>query len=147
MDEELARCPECGAVVAAGADDCITRWHTLLALDHSHRAPWGPLHGLAFATYMLQHPRSTPPAVLDRCWGVLYRLLELHHTPEQVFEDMRSLPKDALVPGAPPRPRAAPSQFSMTIHHLGAFDAESYGALLHEWARATLLGWKKVAPS
>lgn len=128
-----------------GALGCLTRWHTLLALDHSHRAPWGPLHGLAFATYMLQHPRSTPPDVLDRCWAVLYRLLELHHTPEHVFHDMRALPKNAAVPGAPPRPAEAPSHFSMTIQDLGSFEEESYEALLYEWSRATLAGWKRSA--
>lgn len=145
MDEELSKCPECGAIVADGTVDCLTRWHTLLALDHSHRAPWGPLHGLAFATYMLQHPKRTPSAVLDRCWGVLYRLLELHHTPEHVFEDMRALPKNAAVPGAPPRPTASPLHFGVTIQDLGSFDEESYEELLYEWARATLLGWKTSA--
>jgi hypothetical protein len=145
MPEAVLKCPECGAVVAEGAVDCLTRWHTLLALDHSHRAPWGPLHGLEFATYMLQHPRSTPPDVLDRCWGVLYRLVELQHTPEQVFQDMRLLPKRAAVPGAPPRPAAAPSHFSMTIQDLGSFEEESYETLLYEWARATITEWKTGA--
>ena len=147
MREEASRCPECGAIVEPGADTCTTRWHMLLALDHSHRAPWGPMHGLAFATFMLQHPRSAPSALLDRCWGVLYRLLELHHSPEQVFQDMRALPKNAVVPGAPPRPSSVPSHFGMTIQDLGTFEAESYERLLYEWARATLLGWKTSASS
>lgn len=54
-DRGVQTCVECGA--SAGTS-CAELFEHLLALDHSRKEPWGPLHGIVVACYRLQHPST-----------------------------------------------------------------------------------------
>lgn len=55
----MATCADCGALL--GTRTCADLFLDLLALDHSRQAPWGPLHAVVTAAFLLQHP-SDPRA-------------------------------------------------------------------------------------
>lgn len=139
-------CDECGFESLPNGDRCTERWHLLLALDHSHERPWGPLHGLAFATWTLQHPRSADPRSVERAWGVMDALFVRQIPPPTLFQSMRDA-RGNLLPGwnAPALPATAPKHFSMTIAALGDFDAAQYEANVWAWARATFDAWRHAA--
>ncbi|MBV8207928.1 MAG: hypothetical protein JO041_14150 [Acidobacteria bacterium] len=121
---------------------CATRFHELLALDHSQREPWGSRHGLAFATYALQHPGAFPAATLDRSWIALHRIYGCGDDPGRVFERFRREGNRARW-DSPPRP-TPPEQFPrVTIADLANFEAETYAEMLDQWARATLDWYEK----
>ena len=135
-------CPQCGAEYDSADDSCTARWHALLALDHSRRSPWGPLHGLAFATYALQHPDGSAPNALGRAWESLERIVGRGEDIGAVFARFRARPKarDDL----PEKLRAehAPRGYSMTIADLGNFGAQTYESRLRAWAACTYASWK-----
>ena len=138
-------CPECGAHYASASDSCALRFESLLALDHSHREPWGSRYGQAFATFALQHP-SRLPASLDAAWTALCRIYYLHEAASHVFASLRhnatrNVPSDAI-PSRPSQPTSMPT---VTIADLSTFAAESYPALLDAWSRATLVAWGAAA--
>ena len=137
-------CPECGLAAADEESTCLGRWHRLLALDHSHERPWGPLHGVAFATYTLQHPDSVPRASVERSWLLLHRLLEHGDDREWLFKAIRQTPAPSLDEwNVPPLPAVPPHHFTRTIAALGDFDAASYESRLLDWARHTLDDWTR----
>lgn len=139
-------CPECGA---AGESPCEELFHRLLALDHSRREPWGPLHGVAVACYHLQHPDSLPGGAHD----FTLRLLRAHV--ESGPEAARKLTEGARranshrnrqsehAAGAPRK--GAPSGFAFTIAEAsggGHFPVEGHPERVRAWAEATLSAWR-----
>lgn len=137
-------CAECGATYATEGDSCATRFDVLLALDHSRRAPWGPLHGLAFAAYALQHPASHAVS-LERCWLLAYRVTVAGDDPSRLASSLRRTRDETLIAfGSPPLPHGTPpAKFSMTIADLGDFDAADYAVNCRMWARAAVDGWRE----
>ena len=135
-------CTECGFAGQAEFATCVEQWHALLALDHSRQAPWGPLHGVAFATWTLQHPHSSRADSVERAFGVLHSLFVEGVPHERLFRllrDARGRPPEGWNP--PALPMAAPKDFSLTIAHLGDMSAAGYEAKLWEWARSTFADW------
>jgi hypothetical protein len=135
-------CPQCGAGYDSKSDSCTARWHALLALDHSRQAPWGPLHGLAFATYSLQHPEGSAPRVLGRAWESLERIIGRGEDVDAVFEEFRAHPDTPAAASAHLRADLAPARYEVTIADLGDFDGETYESKLRAWARATYEAWQ-----
>lgn len=95
---------------------CGELFDRLLALDHSRRQPWGPLHGQAVACYFLQHP----------------------HAPRAPRE---SAPLWAFLESFAAGPEADASPWPMTIHDVavdGTFPALGYSERLRRWARSVV---------
>jgi hypothetical protein len=134
-------CPECGAAYTATDDDCAARFDLLLALDHSHREPWGSRHGQAFAAYALQHPVKHA-ASLDRAWLALHQIYVSGTAPDRVFGALVAArgktPPGWDVPARAARPVHAPA---VTIADLGDFEAATYPGRLDDWCRAALAAW------
>jgi len=132
----MTTCPECGARYTAPDDSCTTRFHRLLALDHSRREPWGSRHGLAFAAYALQHPGQFDSATAARARALIIRVVVQGESLAHVVRELRS--------ARAPRPVAAGGgaesgvSFAVTIADLGDFDAASYPEWLVRWCRAAL---------
>ena len=141
-------CPQCGATFSRVGVTCADRFAVLLALDHSHREPWGSRHGLAFAAYTLQHPAAVTAEGLERCWAALHRVYVAGDEYTRVFEALRQRPPVRLsdwgVPPLPPLPEAP--QYSVTLADLGEFEADRYAADLDRWCRAVLEAWETVSP-
>ena len=136
-------CPECGAQYSSETDTCETRFHALLALDHSRQEPWGSRHGQAFAAYALQHP-SAFPASLDAAWSALYRIYRFDETAADVFASVREGRAINANSRVPARPREATAHPRVTIVDLGDFAASTYATELDAWCRATLVAWGAV---
>jgi len=68
----VTRCPECGA---PWPPTCEELFHAVLALDHARRPPWGPLHAVTVACFLLQHPSRQPAADRARTWTILQTYL------------------------------------------------------------------------
>lgn len=138
-------CEECGFKTLPNGERCLDRWHALLALDHSHQPPWGPLHGVAFATWTLQHPRSAAPGSLVRALGALHQVFARGMPYAQVFRMLREA--RGKLPGdwsAPPLPSRIPARFVHTIALLGDFAPDEYESLLWQWSRATYDEWERA---
>lgn len=132
------RCDECGAQYSVPGDSCQARFDQLLALDHSRQEPWGSRHGLAFATFALQHPQRFCSATVAQAREMIARVVLDGEPLARVVAELRARPR----PSSPPPPPAArprvPTPFAVTIADLGAFDADTYRAALERWARAAL---------
>jgi hypothetical protein len=136
----MPRCAQCGAPLDDGRT-CEDRFAVLLALDHSREEPWGSRHGLAFATFALQHPASYDVATLDRAWVALYRVYVLGDDARRLFQGLAGRRVDTTSWDAPPRPPVPARLPSVTIVELGDFDADRYAADVDAWARATVAAW------
>lgn len=136
-------CTQCGATYAHADPTCAQRWHALLALDHSRQAPWGPLHGLAFATWTLQHWHGVEAAVLDTCWRLLVEIVVTGDAVDEVFAREREARAAGLpmTPSSVPR-RTEPRPFDVTIRELSEFAADGYEDNLRYWARSTMEAWR-----
>lgn len=133
------QCRDCGAKYADFGDSCDKRFDQLLALDHSHREPWGSRHGLAFAAYALQHPSAFPAATLDQSWKILYRVYLAGDDPGRVLKALAGKPPAITAKwDVPPRPPTPPRYPQVTIADLADFAAEKYAAMLDSWCRATV---------
>lgn len=143
-DRPAHTCPQCAAAYTAPDDSCHVRWQQLLALDHSRQAPWGPLHALTFATWMLQHPDTAVPGTKARCRELLERVIGRGEPLERVVSDFRR-----RLPGDEPRHSVdlptPPRRFEVTIADLGDFGAATFESNLHRWALATLASWFAAA--
>lgn len=132
------RCSECGAEYSDANDSCVVRFHTLLALDHSRREPWGSRHGQAFAAFALQHP-DTHAASLDAAWDSLLRIYTHGESPAHVFRTTRAEHRVDT-----PRPEYRSRAPTLTIADLDDFAAETYAERLDVWCRASLASWGAV---
>lgn len=134
-------CPECGARYADSSDSCAARFAMLLALDHSHREPWGSRHGQAFAAFALQHAAQYASS-LDTAWAALYRVYIDRVPTAEVFASLRAsrgvAPPTWRVPRRPMARLGAPE---ITIADLADFDAATYAERLDAWCLATLTSW------
>ena len=142
-------CADCGAEGKRGdPPSCNDRFEQLLALDHSRQPPWGRLHGLAFSCFALQHPSQHITSTLERAWLMLARIVLCGDDPAAVGEGLRKAHPRSAGWSAPPFPGRAAStgRFAFTIVDLGDFNAASYTADAHRWARATLEGYGMVIP-
>ncbi|MHB1329749.1 MAG: DUF5946 family protein [Gemmatimonadales bacterium] len=135
LAEASHHCEECGAMYMRADDSCQARFDQLLALDHSHREPWGSRHALAFAAFALQHPRRFPASSVARSHEMLERVCMRREPLDRVVADYRQRPRD--LPTSPPRLPTA-THYAVTIADLGAFDASTYPDDLMRWALAAL---------
>lgn len=139
-------CPQCGALYRDAADCCERRFQTLLALDHSRAEPWGPLHGVVFACYTLQHPEGQGREALERCWLALHRIVVSGDDPVRLFAALRNAPKLELAEwGAPALPAPPPpgGPYAVTLAEFGEFPAESHAERMAAWAKATYERWSE----
>ena len=129
---------------ADAAGSCEEQFDKLLALDHSRVQPWGSRHGLAFATFAMQHPQGRTPAQLAACWVMLYRVWMKGDNRAKLAAALRerqNLPTAEWdVPDLPPVPPSG-TKYDVTIADLGEFDADTYVRKLEDWGRATLKRW------
>ena len=143
-------CPECGA--PALPRSCAELFHDVLALDHSRQPPWGPLHGVTVACYLLQHRSRLPEAHRARPWSVLRAYLDggLDEV-SALTEDLRRANRTgalARVPAAPGPAGAPPAGFAVTIHDVagdGTFPAAGFADRVRAWAAATAAGLRDPA--
>lgn len=148
----VTRCPECGA--PARPHSCEDLFGTVLALDHSRRAPWGPLHSVTVSCFLLQHPSRLPEAARARPWGVLHTYLDgglpaVTRLTERARRANSHRGRDgrppAAVPGFPPPPvTAPPAAFGVTIDdvaHDGTFPADGFPERVTAWAEAVVSAW------
>jgi hypothetical protein len=137
-------CHQCGASFADAASSCEEQFDKLLALDHSRVQPWGSRHGLAFATFALQHPEGRTPEQLVACWVMLYRVWMKGDNRAKLAAALRerqNLPASEWdVPNVPAAPPPG-TTYDVTIADLGEFDADTYVRKLEDWGRATLKTW------
>ena len=72
----MGDCSQCGASTALFS--CTELFERLLALDHSRRRPWGPLHGVAVSCFFLQHPdhQLAPVGGNDVGWAIVHTYLD-----------------------------------------------------------------------
>ncbi len=142
------RCGECGARYASPEDSCNARFEQLLALDHSRQAPWGPLHGLAFSCFALQHPSQHITSTLERAWLMLCRIVVSGDDPFNAAQGLRKAHGTEVQWNAPPFPGRSTVMldFAITIADLGDFAAERYASDADRWARATLSAYGLTFP-
>ncbi|MEU4768459.1 DUF5946 family protein [Actinosynnema sp. NPDC023794] len=148
----MTRCSECGA--PDRPHSCEELFHVVLALDHSRRAPWGPLHGVTVSCFLLQHPGRLPERDRPRPWATLHVYLDGGLTAVTRFaEAMRRANSRhgsglgdvvAGVPVAPlgPTPRA----FDVTIADVaadGTFPAAGFPERVEAWSAATVAAWRR----
>lgn len=150
----MRTCRQCGATSVGAC--CEELFERLLALDHSRRPPWGPLHGVAVACFFLQHPAHplAPRGRNDRAWEFLHAYLaggqqaldvatnaaraansrgHRHRRPETRHEGVPSVPR-----------RDAPTAFATTIADVavdGTFPADGYEERVRGWAEAIVAAW------
>ncbi|WP_309109960.1 DUF5946 family protein [Saccharothrix sp.] len=133
-------CPECGTT-----EPCEELFHAVLALDHSRRPPWGPLHGVTVACYLLQHPSRLPeghrgpPRELLRAYvdGGLRAVTAL--TGARRRANRGRGPSHVSTALGPP-----PTGFAVTIGDVaagGTFPAEGFADRVRAWAAATAAAW------
>ena len=139
-DGPSVRCAECGATWRDPEDACAARFDRLLALDHSHREPWGSRHGLAFAVYAVQHPARFPATSRAAAVELLTAVYRRGEDRAWAVRRLRTAMADRKpASGTPdasvPHPRDG---FPVTIASLGTFEAETYASALDAWCRATL---------
>jgi Family of unknown function (DUF5946) len=150
----MRRCRECGAPVSPRS--CDDLFQVLLALDHSRQAPWGPLHGIALASFFLQHSSRLPRAARPLYWALLHAYLRGGlATAAPMIERTRQLnshrrggrtPQASDYPGAPPFPDIEPPRdYGTTIADValdGSFPAAGYEERVRSWAADTTGAWR-----
>lgn len=144
-------CAECGAPM--NPRSCDELFHALLALDHSRQAPWGPLHGVSVACFLLQHPSRLPTDDGAMAWALLRAYIdggldEVNQLVGQARRGNSHRAKDRpsrVAPDAAPPHRDAPrSHFSVTIEDVavdGTFPSAEFTERVEAWAAATVAAW------
>lgn len=154
----VRQCPECGGLVSPRS--CDDLFQELLALDHSRRAPWGPLHGIAVACFFLQHSSRMPSAARSLYWAVLHAYMrDGLAAAGPMAERVRKLnshrrggraPRAGDYPGAPPFPETGPPRdFATTIADVsadGSFPAAGHEERVRRWAADTVGSWQGTQP-
>lgn len=129
---------------------CAQLFHELLALDHSHRPPWAPYHGVSVAAYHLQHPSVSTPAMLRGQWSLVSVFARdgiaaaRTFAAAQVARNRGSSPPRDELPAIGVDFGRAPAGFAVTIADVsvdGSFPAAGFEARVAAWARATLDAW------
>jgi hypothetical protein len=150
----VPRCAECGGAVSPGSCDGL--FQELLALDHSRRVPWGPLHPVAVACFFMQHPSRVPAEARSVYWALLHAYLrDGLAAVGPMAERVRELnshrrggraPGAGDYPGAPPFPEAGPpGGFASTIADVaggGGFPAGGHEERVRRWAADTVASWQ-----
>ena len=145
----MSTCGQCGATSAG--EGCEGLFERLLALDHSRRPPWGPLHGLAVACFFLQHPAHplAPRGGNERAWAFLHaylaggqRSLDVATRAARAAGSNRQVRSRAPDVAMPERP--APTIFATTIADVavdGTFPASGYEERIRRWAEDIVAAW------
>ncbi|MCE6997114.1 DUF5946 family protein [Saccharothrix sp. S26] len=142
----MTRCSGCGA-----PDSCEELFHVVLALDHSRRPPWGPLHGVTVSCFLLQHPDRLPAHDRARPWATLHTYLDggLAAVTRLTAGLRRANARRGLadvVARVPVAPLGeAPTAFAVTIVDVavdGTFPAEGFPDRVEAWAAATVTAWR-----
>jgi hypothetical protein len=140
----------------AASSSCDGLFQDLLALDHSRQAPWGPLHGIAVACFLLQHSPRVPASARAVYWAMLHGYLEGGlDAVTRMTDRVRRLnshrfggrpPEASDYPGAPPFPDTdPPTSHDTTIVDValdGGFPATGYEARVRSWAADTIAAWR-----
>ncbi|NYV73929.1 DUF5946 family protein [Streptomyces sp. UH6] len=146
-------CAECGAPM--NPRSCDELFHALLALDHSRQAPWGPLHGVSVACFLLQHPSRLPSDDGAMAWALLRAYLDggLDEVDQLVGQARRgnshrvqSPPSRVARDAALPHRSAPRSGYSVTIEDVavdGTFPAAEFTERVEAWATATVDAWSR----
>lgn len=139
----MTPCPECGA------ENCAELFHAVLALDHSRRPPWGPLHGVTVACFLLQHPSRLPAANRARTWAIAHTFVtEGLDAATRLTERARranSHRNREVRPENTEAPAAPPATFGVTIADVaqdGTFPADGFPERVRAWAVATVSAWE-----
>jgi hypothetical protein len=138
-----ARCPECGA--PGTPRSCTDLFEVLLALDHSRRPPWGPLHAVSVSCYLLQHPGGTSTGVAQRR-AVLRAYLDggvaaVENLTEGARRRNTHRSGAAVRLGGDPDPAPPSGPFAVTIVDVaqgGDFPAAGFEERVRAWAAAIL---------
>jgi hypothetical protein len=136
------RCPECGAALPAGGA-CRDLFHELLALEGGFPgAPGSILHFYAVATYNLQHPESSG-LTADALAGLRRNLADALDgkvsLPELRARARRAADGPTRVlrrEGDPLPPLQRRVGWPLTVADLLGATAETYPALVTDWARS-----------
>ncbi|MDH6228450.1 DUF5946 family protein [Streptomyces sp. MJP52] len=147
----MESCAECGA--PAGPRSCGELFDVLLALDHSRRAPWGPLHGVSVSCFLLQHPSRLPDdgatareilhAYLEGGLDEVNRLVGRARRGNS--HRVRGRPSPGVRDPALPHRDAPRSRFSVTVHDVavdGTFPSPDFTDRVKAWAAATVDAWR-----
>jgi hypothetical protein len=129
-----------------GIDEAQTAFETLLALDHSRRPPWGPLHAVAVACYLLQC--TDVPIRRDDPRLEILRAFVAGGRPGLDAAVARL--RGAELPSGGGAALAVPVGFDVTILDVsvdGSFPAEGYEQRVRRWASTTLAAWTGAAES
>ncbi|MGI6877129.1 DUF5946 family protein [Amycolatopsis sp. 3B14] len=132
-------CAECG-----GAGPCEELFHVVLALDHSRREPWGPLHGVTVACFLLQHPSRVPERDRGRNWAIVRAFADGGRPAVAGLTAAVRRANSHRARGALPEFDAPPGgagSFEVTIADVaqdGTFPAAGFEERVRAWARATL---------
>ncbi|MGW2374311.1 DUF5946 family protein [Kitasatospora sp. NPDC001683] len=148
------RCGECGA------PGCEELFHRLLALDHSRAEPWGPLHGVSVACFLLQHPSRLAVGGGARARAFLRAYLDGGLPAVNGLVGRARAANSHRVRGRAPAAAVAPGTgaetgtgagagaprggFAVTIAEVGqdrTFPAAGFPERVRAWAAATLEGW------
>jgi hypothetical protein len=159
----MTRCSECGT--PARPHSCEELFHVVLALDHSRRAPWGPLHGVTVSCFLFQHPGRLPTHDRARPWATLHAYLDgglaavtrladsLRRANSHRANSHRANSHRAggpgiaeVVAGVPVAPLGlTPTAFAVTIGDVaedGTFPSAGFPERVHAWAAATVDAWR-----
>lgn len=146
----MTHCPECGAPTQP--HPCEELFNVVLALDHSRRPPWGPLHGVTVSCFLLQHPSRLPAPNRTHPWTILHLYLQkglpaVTALTEGARRTNSHRNRDATLPAldVPAFPLAPePTTFNITITDVaqdGTFPAAGFPKRVKDWAKATITAW------
>jgi hypothetical protein len=153
----MQQCSECGG--PASPRSCDDLFQELLALDHSRQAPWGPLHAIAVACFLLQHSSRLPGAARSVYWAMLHAYLRgglaaaapMTERVRQLNSHRRGgrTPQPGDYPGAPPFPDTEPPRnYATTIADValdGSFPAAGHEDRVRSWAADTTSAWQAAS--
>lgn len=143
-----ATCPECGAALDDEKDTCQSIFDSFLVLEFTDPA-YGAVHMLTVACFMIQHGRYSDPALAwieQQLRAYLEDDAPVEQIRRQAAKETRQGTRTWKVTRQPGEPPLAEIAWSMTIADVAQqyHDAESYCALVKDWARITLKEMKPL---